>query len=58
MATSISDKDAGMKCDFTAKAEAPEDLLAAAAVHASAAHELDSIPAGLVPMVQAAIRDE
>jgi len=45
-------------CDFTAKAETLEELLRAAAVHAKEAHGLDSIPPDLLPMVQAAVRDE
>jgi predicted small metal-binding protein len=59
MAKSISCKDVGMVgCDFTAKAESMEELLQAAAVHAKEAHGLDSIPPDLLPMVQAAVRDE
>jgi len=59
MAKSISCKDVGMVgCDFTAKAETLEELLRAAAVHAKEAHGLDSIPPDLLPMVQAAVRDE
>jgi predicted small metal-binding protein len=58
MAKSISCKDVGMNCDFTAKAETTEELLQAAAAHAKEAHGLDSIPAELMPMVHAAIRDE
>ena len=58
MAKSIRCRDVGMNCDFTAKAETTEELLQAAAAHASEAHGLDSIPAELMPMVQAAIRDE
>jgi len=58
MAKSISCKDVGMDCDFTAKADTTEELLKVAAAHARQAHGLDSIPAELMPMVQAAIRDE
>jgi predicted small metal-binding protein len=58
MAKSISCKDVGLNCDFTATAETMEDLLKAASAHAKQAHGLDSIPAELMPMVQAAIRDE
>ena len=35
-----------------------EELLQAAAAHAREAHGLDSIPVELMPMVEAAIRDE
>ncbi len=59
MAKSISCKDVGMiGCDFTAKAETMEELMQAAASHAKEAHGLDSIPPELLPVVQAAIRDE
>jgi predicted small metal-binding protein len=47
-----------MNCDFTAKAETTEELLQAAAAHAREAQGLDSIPVELIPMVEAAIRDE
>ena len=57
MAKSISCKDLGMNCDFTAKADTTEELLKAAAAHAKEAHGMDSIPADLMPTVQAAIRD-
>jgi len=58
MAKSISCKDVGMNCDFTAKADTMEELLQAAAAHAKEAHGLDSIPPELMPMVHAAVRDE
>jgi len=58
MAKSISCKDVGMNCDFTAKADTMEALLQAAAAHAKEAHGLDTIPPELMPMVHAAVRDE
>ena len=58
MAKSISCKDVGMDCDFTAHAETMEELMQAAAAHAKEAHGLDAIPAELMPMVHAAVRDE
>ena len=58
MTKSIRCKDVGMNCDFTAKAETTEELLQAAAAHAREAQGLDSIPVELMPMVEAAIRDE
>ncbi|MGA9564180.1 MAG: DUF1059 domain-containing protein [Candidatus Korobacteraceae bacterium] len=58
MAKSISCKDVGMDCDFTAKADTMEELMQAAAAHAKEAHGFDSIPAELMPMVHAAVRDE
>ena len=58
MAKSLSCKDVGMNCDFKASGETMEELMQAAAVHAKEAHGLDSIPPELMPMVQAAVRDE
>ena len=58
MAKSISCKDVGMNCDFTAKADTMEELMQAAAAHAKQAHGFDSIPAEMMPAVQAAVRDE
>ncbi len=59
MAKAISCKDVGMAgCDFTARAESMEELLKVASAHAKEAHGLDSIPPELMPMVQAAVRDE
>jgi len=58
MAKSISCKDVGMDCDFTAHAETMDELMRAAAAHAKEAHGLDSIPAEMMPAVQAAVRDE
>jgi len=58
MAKAISCKDVGMVgCDFTAKADTVEELMQQAAAHAKEAHGMDSIPAELMPMVQAAVRD-
>ena len=57
MAKSISCKDVGMDCDFTAKADTLEELMQAASAHAKEAHGFDSIPAELLPAVQAAVRD-
>jgi predicted small metal-binding protein len=59
MAKTISCKDVGMVgCDFTAKADTVEELMQVAAAHAKSAHGLDSIPPELMPVVQAAVRDE
>jgi predicted small metal-binding protein len=58
MAKSISCKDVGMNCDFTATADTMDELLQAAAAHAREAHGLDTIPPELMPMVRAAVRDE
>jgi len=59
MAKSISCKDVGMAgCEFTAKADTMEELMALASAHAKEAHGMDSIPPELMPMVQSAVRDE
>lgn len=59
MAKAISCKDVGMVgCDFTARAESMEELMQVASAHAKEAHGLDSISPELMPMVQAAVRDE
>ena len=58
MAKSISCKDVGMDCDFKASGETMEELMQHAMAHAKEAHGLDSIPPELMPMVQAAVRDE
>lgn len=59
MAKSLSYRDVGMiGCEFTAKADTTDELMQAAAAHAKEAHGMDSIPPELMPMVQAAVRDE
>lgn len=58
MAKSISCRDVGVDCDFTAKADTVEELMQKTAQHAKEAHGYDSIPPELAPKVQAAIRDE
>jgi predicted small metal-binding protein len=57
MAKSISCRDVGVDCDFTAKAETLDELMQVTAKHAKEVHGFDSIPADMVPAVQAAIRD-
>ncbi len=58
MAKSISCRDVGVDCDFTARGETTEEVLQACAQHAKKAHGFDSIPPELLPRVQAALRDE
>ena len=58
MAKSISCRDVGVDCDFTAIADTMDELMQKTAQHAKEAHGMDSIPADLMPKVQAAIRDE
>lgn len=58
MAKTISCKDVGVDCDFTAKADTLDELMQVTAKHAKEVHGFDSIPAEMMPVVQAAIRDE
>jgi len=58
MAKSVSCRDVGVDCDFTARGETVEEVLQACAQHAKEAHGFDSIPPQLMPLVHAAIRDE
>ena len=58
MAKSLSCKDVGVPCDFTARGETTEEVLRAAAQHAKEAHGFDSIPSELMSSVMAALRDE
>ena len=57
MAKTISCRDVGVDCDFTAKADTLDELMQVTAKHAKEAHGFDSIPPELMPVVQAAIRD-
>ena len=57
MAKTISCRDVGVDCDFVAKADTLDELMQMTAKHAKDAHGFDSIPADMVPAVQAAIRD-
>jgi predicted small metal-binding protein len=57
MAKTISCRDVGVDCDFVAKADTLDELMQMTAQHAKDAHGFDTIPADMVPAVQAAIRD-
>jgi predicted small metal-binding protein len=45
-------------CAFEAKGESEGDVLAQAAEHARTAHGISEIPAGMMPQIKGAIRDE
>ena len=45
-------------CPFEAKGNSVDDVLAQAAEHAKSAHGMAEIPAGMVPQIKGAIRDE
>jgi predicted small metal-binding protein len=57
MAKQIRCRDAGVDCDFEARAETEEELLKVCAEHAKAAHGLEQVPPELAAKVRAAIRD-
>jgi predicted small metal-binding protein len=61
MALTVSCKDAGIKCDFVARAESEEELMARLAEHAKEVHgftdEQLSDPA-IVEKIKAVIKEE
>jgi predicted small metal-binding protein len=50
-------RDVGVDCDFEAKGETAEEIMAQAAKHAKEAHGMDQIPPEVVEQCQKAIRD-
>lgn len=50
-------RDVGVDCDFEAKGETAEDIMAQAAKHAKEEHGMDQIPPELVAQCQKAIRE-
>lgn len=57
MAKMLKCRDAGVDCDFEARAETEQELLLKCADHAKTAHGLNEIPPELATKVRAAIRD-
>ena len=57
MAKSISCRDVGMDCDFTAQAETVEELMHKCSAHAKSDHGVEQIPPELAEKVMAAVRD-
>ena len=57
MAKSITCRDVGMDCDFTAQAETMEELMQKCSEHAKSDHGIAEIPAELADKVKAAVRD-
>jgi predicted small metal-binding protein len=45
-------------CAYEAKGATEDEVLAQAAEHARTAHGITEIPAGMVPQIKGAIRDE
>lgn len=56
MAKSLSCRDVGTDCDFTATADTEEELLRKVSQHAKDDHGFDGIPPELEEKVHAAIR--
>ena len=54
----LSCRDVGVDCDFVAKADTEEEILAQCAEHARNDHGMAEIPDDLVQKVRGAIRDE
>ena len=50
-------RDVGVDCDFEAKGETAEEIMAQAAKHAKEAHGMDQIPPEIVAQCQKAIRE-
>ena len=57
MAKAIKCRDVGVDCDFEARAETLDELMKQCAEHAKSAHGMKEIPAELVAIVRAAIRN-
>jgi predicted small metal-binding protein len=57
MAKSISCRDVGMDCDFTAQAETMEELMRKCSEHAKSGHGIGEIPPELAEKVMAAVCD-
>lgn len=51
-------REVGMDCDFVARGDGEQDVLAQAAEHAKTAHGLTEIPPELMTKVKASIHDE
>ena len=51
-------REVGMDCDFVARGNSEEEILAQAAAHAQKDHGFTSIPPEVIEKVKAAIHDE
>ncbi len=58
MAKTISCRDVGPDCDFTARAETEEALMEKVAEHASTVHGIKEVPPEILALVKGAIKDE
>ncbi len=58
MAKVVNCRDAGVDCDFEARADTEEELFKILAEHAKSGHGMEEIPPELVEKVRAVIRVE
>ncbi len=58
MAKVLRCRDVGIDCDFEARGESVEEIMAHAAKHAKEDHGMDDIPPEVVEKVKEAIHDE
>lgn len=58
MAKVLTCREVGMDCDFVARGNSEEEIMAQAAQHAKRDHGFETIPPEVVEKVKAAIRDE
>lgn len=58
MAKVLRCREVGVDCDFEAKGESVEEIMAQAAKHAKEDHGMEDIPQELVDKVKEAIHDE
>lgn len=58
MAKVLTCREVGMDCDFVARGNSEEEILAQAAVHAQKDHGFTDIPPEVLEKVKASIHDE
>ncbi len=58
MSKVVSCRDVGMDCDFVARGQSEDEILAKCAEHARTDHGMSDIPDEVVTKVRSAIHDE
>lgn len=58
MAKVLTCREVGMDCDFVARGDSEDEIMAQAAVHAQKDHGFETIPPEVIEKVKAAIRNE
>jgi predicted small metal-binding protein len=58
MSKVVSCRDVGMDCDFVARGQSEDEILAKCAEHARTDHGMSEIPDEVVTKVRSAIHDE